>query len=243
VPPVTPGARPAQTAAAAGITVLSGGAVEPGLKAAATVFEKETGHTVQITFNTAPQILERLGAGDIFNVVIAPPAVIEELAKAGKVERERVSIGRVGMGVGIREGAPVPDISSVEAIRRTVLEAESVVFNRASSGLHFEGLLQRMGIYEQIEPKTARYPDAASVMERLLRGKGKEVGFGPMTKILQYKDRGLRLIGPLPAEVQHYTSYIAVEMTGVSNKAAAGAFLRFLGGPTGKPLFSAAGIE
>jgi molybdate transport system substrate-binding protein len=226
-----------------GITVLSGGAVEPGLKAATTAFEKETGHTVRITFNTAPQILERLDAGDSFDVVIAPPAEIEALAKAGKVERERVDIGRVGLGVVIREEAPVPDISTVEAIRRTVLEAESVVFNRASSGLYVEGLLKKLGIYAEIEPKVLRYPDAASVMERVRNGKGRDVGFGPITEIRQYEGKGLRLVGPLPAEVQHHTSYVAVGMRGASHKAAADAFVRFLGGSTAKPLLGAAGIE
>jgi molybdate transport system substrate-binding protein len=226
-----------------GITVLSGGAVEPGLRAAAAAFERETGHTVTITFNTAPEIRKRLGAGDMFDVVIAPPAVIEELAGAGKVECDGVDIGRVGLGVVIRKGAPMPDISTVEAIGRTALEAESVAFNRASTGLYVEGLLRELGVYEQIEPKVARYPDAASVMEHVRNGKGRDVGFGPITEIRQYEGKGLRLVGPLPAEVQHYTSYVAVWMRVVSHKAAADAFVRFLGGPIARPLFDAAGIE
>jgi molybdate transport system substrate-binding protein len=225
------------------ITVLSGGAVKRGLMAAATAFEKETGHAAKITFHTAPQILERLGAGDVFDVVVAPPAVIGELARAGKVGRERVEIGRVGLGVVMREGAPVPDISTVEAIRRTVLEADSVVLNRASSGVYVEGLLRKLGVYEAIEPRVARYPDAAAVMERVRNGTGTDVGFGPMTEILEYRDEGLRLVGPLPAEVRHHTAYVAAGMTGASHKAAADAFIRFLGGPTGKALLGAAGIE
>ena len=116
------------------------------------------------------------------------------------------------------------------------------MFNRASSGLYFEGLLKKMGIYEQVEPKSARYATGAEVMEHVLKGKGKEVGFGPITEILQYKEKGLRLIGPLPAEIQNYTSYVAVPMSAGSNKEVAAAFVRFLGGP-GKPLFVAAGID
>jgi len=226
---------------AAEITVLSGGAVEPGLNAAAAAFEKATGHAVKITYNTTPQIRKRVGGGDTFDVVIAPPAAAKEFAAAGKVEEGGVNVGRVGLGVVIRPGAPVPDISNSETIRRTVLEAESIVFNRASSGLYFEGLLKKMGIYEQVEPKSARYATGAEVMEHVLKGKGKEVGFGPITEILQYKEKGLRLIGPLPAEIQNYTSYVAVPMSAGSNKEVAAAFVRFLGGP-GKPLFVAAGI-
>lgn len=231
------------TVHAAEITVLSGGAIEPGLKAAAAAFQKETGHEVKITFNLTPQMRKRVGGGDTFDVVIAPPAAIEEFAKVGKVESERVNIGRVGSGVAIRPGAPVPDISSADALKRTVLEAESIVFNRASTGIYLENLFKKMGVYEQIESKTTRYPDAGAVMEHVLKGKGKEVGFGSITVILRYKDKGLRLIGPLPAEVQDYTSYTAAPMTAAPNKEVAQAFVRFLGGPTGKPLFVAAGIE
>jgi len=79
-------------------------------------------------------------------------------------------------------------------------------------------------------------------MEHTLKGKGREVGFGPITEILQYKEKGLRLVGPLPAEIQNYTSYVAVAMSAASNKAAAQELVRYLGG-AGKPLFVAAGID
>ena len=228
---------------AAEITVLSGGAVEPGLHAAARAFEKQSGHTVKITFNTTPQIRKRVGAGETFDVVIVPPASVKDFAAAGKVEAGGVDIGKVGMGVVIRPGAPVPDIANAEAIKRTVLEAESIVFNRASSGLYFEGLLKKMGVYEQIEARAARYATGAEVMEHVLKGKGKEVGFGPITEILQYKEKGLRLVGPLPAEIQNLTAYIAVPMSAGANKEVAQALVKFLGGPVGKPLFVSAGIE
>jgi molybdate transport system substrate-binding protein len=77
----------------------------------------------------------------------------------------------------------------------------------------------------------------------VLNGKGKEVGFGPITEILQYKEKGLCLVGPLPAEIQNLTAYIAVPMSAGANKEVAQALVKFLGGPVGKPLFAAAGIE
>jgi molybdate transport system substrate-binding protein len=237
------GALLAHAAAAAEIKVLSAGAIEPGLKAAAAAFQKETGHAVRIQFNTAPQLRKRIAAGEAWDVVIAPPAAIDEFDKAGKVAAERVSVGRVGLGVAVRPGAPVPDVSNADALKRTVLDAESLVFNRASTGLYFEGLLKKMGVYEQVEGKTTRYPDGASVMEHLLKGKGKEVGFGPITEILLFKDKGLRLVAPLPADVQNYTSYVAAPMAGASDAAVASAFARYLGSPAGKALFVAAGVE
>jgi len=228
---------------AAEITVLSGGALEPGVVAAVAAFQKESGHTVKVTFNTTPAMVKRISGGDRFDVVIAPPAAIKAIAKDGKIEDGGVNVGQVGSGVAVRPGAPVPDVSSGEALKKSVLEAESIVFNRASTGIYIENLFKKMGIYEQIESKTVRYPDAAAVMEHVLKGKGKEIGFAPITEILLYKQKGLLLVGPLPAEVQNYTSYVAAPMTGGSNKEAAQALVRFLGGPVGKPLFVAAGIE
>ncbi|MDH5341478.1 MAG: substrate-binding domain-containing protein [Betaproteobacteria bacterium] len=228
---------------AAEITVISGGAVEPGLKAAVAAFEKESGHKVKITFNTTPQMRKRVAAGDTFDVIVAPPAAVKEFAAAGKVEAGGVDIGRVGSGVAVRPGAPVPAIATGDDIKKAVLEAESVVFNRASTGIYFENLLKKMGVWEQVEPKTTRYATGAEVMKHALKGKGKEVAFGPITEILLEKDHGLILVGPLPPDVQNYTSYIAVPMSAGTQKDAAQALVKFLGGPAGKPLFVAAGIE
>lgn len=232
-----------QAGAAAEIKVLSAGAVEPGLKAAAAAFQKSSGHQVSITFNTAPQIRKRLESGEVHDVVLAPPAVIEEFAKAGKLAQERANVGRVGLGAAVRPGAPAPDLSSAETLKKSVLEAESIVFNRASTGLYFENLLKKMGIYGEVEKKTTRYADGASVMEHVLKGKGREIGFGPITEILLHKAQGLRLVGPLPPEVQNFTSYTATVMNGAKSTAAAQEFVRYLGTPAAKALFTAAGIE
>jgi molybdate transport system substrate-binding protein len=94
-------------ARSAEITVLSGGAIEPGLHSAASAFEKASGHHVKITFNTTPQIQKRVSGGERFDVVIAPPQAIEGFAKEGKLEAERVTVGRVGLGVAIRPDAPL----------------------------------------------------------------------------------------------------------------------------------------
>src|SRR5258706_7472575 len=95
-------------AMAAEIRVLSAGAVEPGLRAAAAAFQKQSGHSVNIAFNTAPEIRQRIGAGEAFDVVVAPPAAIDEFAGAGKVAAESAHLGPVGLGVAVRPGAPGP---------------------------------------------------------------------------------------------------------------------------------------
>ena len=229
-------------AQAADLQVLSAGAIEPGLKAAVAAFEKQTGHTAKITFNTAPELKKRMDSNPAFDVVIAPPAVIGEFAAASKLAETRANVGRVGMGVAVREGAPLPDIANADALKRSVLAADSLVFNRASTGLYLEGLLRKMDVYAQVESKTTRYPDGASVMERVIKGKGREIGFGAMTEILLYKDKGLKFVGPVPAEVQNYTSYIAAPLASAKQQEVAQQFVSFLSGPVGKSLFVAAGV-
>ena len=224
------------------IAVLSAGAIEPGIKAAAAAFEKQTGHIVKITFNTAPELRKRMEGNPAFDVVIAPPAVINDFAAANQLAAARSPVGRVGMGVAVRTGAPVPDIASADAIKRSVLAAESLVFNRASTGIYLEGLLKKMDVYTQIESKTTRYADGASVLEHVLKGKGREIGFGAMTEILLYTSKGLQLVGPLPADIQNYTSYTAAPLASGTQQALAQQFVVFLSGPVGKPLFVAAGV-
>lgn len=228
---------------AAEIRVLSAGAVEPGLRAAAGAYAKQSGNEVKITFNTAPEIRKRMQAGDTFDVVIAPPAALDELAAAGKVAADRAALGRVGLGVAVRPGAELPDISSTERLRASVLAADSIVFNRASTGIYLENLFKKMGIYESILPKTTRYPDAGAVMEHVLKGKGKEIGFGPVTEILLHREKGLKLVGPLPADIQNYTSYSAAPMTAATSGELARAFVRYLGGPEAKALLVSAGVD
>ncbi len=225
------------------LSVISGGAIEPGLAAAAAAFAKMTGRELNITFNTAPQIRKRLAAGESFDVVVAPVKLIAELTEAGKVKPGGLNVGQVGSGVAVRPGAPVPEIASAEDIRKGVLEADSIVFNLASTGIYFENLLKQMGVWEQVEPKTTRYATGAEVMQHALKGKGREVAFGPITEILLEKDHGLLFVGPLPAEVQNYTSYTAVVMSDTAWPDEAQDLVTFLGGPDGKALFVAAGIE
>jgi len=234
----------ATTASAQGANILSAGAVEPGLLAALALYQKESGTKPTVTFNTAPQIRERIEKkGEKFDVVIVPPAVMDAFAQAGRVEAERVMLGRVGQGIAVRPDAPAPDISSVEALKRAMLEAESVVFNRATGGQYIESMLRKIGVYDQIEKKTTRYASAAEVMEHLLKGKGREVGFAPMTEIMMYKGKGLRFVGPLPPEVQQHNAYVASPMRGAANAQAAAALVKFLGSAPAKAALAGGGVE
>ena len=231
------------SALAAELSVLSAGAVEPGLRAAIAAYEKETGHKVQVTFNTAPQIRSRVEAGEKADVLIVPPALMDELAKGGKVAAERISLGRVGQGIAVRPDAPLPDIATVDAMIRALRAADSVVFNRATGGQYIESMLRRIGVYDDIEARITRYASAGEVMDHLLKGKGNEIGFAPVTEIMLYQAKGLRFVGPLPADVQQLNAYAASPMSHGANPELAATFVKYLGGPVAKAAFRAAGID
>jgi molybdate transport system substrate-binding protein len=231
-------------ASAAEIRIFSAGAVEPGLLRAAEQFKRASGHDIKVQFNTAPQLARKLAAGEVADILIAPPAVLDEQVKSGKIAAEgRVMLGRVGAGVVVRAGGPNPNVATTEALKQAVLGAESLVYNTASTGLYLERLFERMGIAEQIKAKTTRYPNGEAVMEHVMKGKGNELGFGAVTEIKMLEPKGLRLVGPLPAEVQNYTSYGAALMSGATSAEAAKAFLAYLASPAAKQSFVAAGIE
>src|SRR5215470_2297124 len=222
------------------INVLSGAAVEPALIAAVDLFRERSGNSAKIMFATTPEIRRLVGAGETPDVVIAPPAALDELAKPGKIDgTAQVSLGQVGVGIAIRDGAPRPDVSTTDALKCAVLDADSVVYNRASSGLYVEGLLQRLGLAGRIHAKTKRYT-GTDMIEPLIHGKGKEIGFMPVVQILNYRGRGLQLVGPLPDEIQNYTSYAAAARPDSESGLT---FVRFLGIPEAKAIFVNVGIK
>jgi len=224
------------------INILSAGAVEPGIEAAADAFREETGTAVKIKFATAPAIQQRIGTGEAADLVIAPPAVIDDLAGKGKLDGERrVAIGRVGIGVVVRDGVMKPDVSSMNALKRALETATGVVYNKASTGLYLDKLFERLGV--AVKSKETRYPDGAAVLEHIIKGRGNEIGFGAMTEISLYRDKGLQFVGPLPAGAQNYTSYAAAPTTAAANRAEAAAFVTFLGSAAAKQAFAAKGVE
>ena len=231
-------------ASAAEIRVISGGAVEPGLEAFARLVRRDLGHELRILYNTAPQIAKRLSAGEGYDILVSPPATIDQAIKDGKVVADtRTPVGRVGVGIIMRNGASVPDVATADALKRAILDADSVVYNTASTGIYLDKLFANMGIAGALKTKATRYTTGAEVMEHVIKGRGKEIGFGAMTEIRLYEPKGIRQVGPLPAEIQNYTAYEAALMTGSTAAEAARAVLRHLATPAAKAGFTAAGVE
>jgi molybdate transport system substrate-binding protein len=225
------------------ISVLSAGAVQPGLLKVIDAFRHETGHEVKVAFATAPAILKRID-GETPDVVIAPPAVLDELVNAGKATpADRVTVGRIGVGVMVRHGTPPPKIATVDDFKKALLSTASVVYNQASTGIYLENLFERLAIAGHLKNKTVRYPDAAAVLEHIGKGKLGEIGLGATTVIIEGESKGLQFVGPLPPEIQNYTTYAAAALTAGSAPEPARKFVRFLTGPVAQKAFASAGIQ
>ena len=153
-----------------------------------------------------------------------------------------MEIGKVGIGIAVREGALLPDISTTDALRQTLLNADSIVYadpaKGASSGIYFAGLLDRLRIAEAVKGKTFLRP-GGSVVELVAEGKA-EIGVHQVTEILPVK--GVTLVGPLPPEVQNITTYAAGISTTAKQPEVAKQFLRFVARPENAPLFKELGF-
>lgn len=223
------------------IKILSAGAVKPGLTKVIEAFQKKTGQKINISFATAPAIVERIGNGESFDIVIAPPQVLDELANSRKVSRtEHITVGSIGIGVLVRNGAPLPQIATVDDFKQSLLSAESLIYNQASTGIYLDALFDRLG--GDLKAKSKRYADFAAVLEHVSKGSGREIGFGATTVIIENKTNGIQFAGPLPEEIQNYTTYVAVAMTGDSNKSAQ-EFACHLASAASRDLLAAAGLD
>ena len=228
---------------AAEINILSAGAVAPGLKIIGEHFERKTGQRVELTFATAPAILERVNTNAPVDIVIAPTAVLGDLARNGKISNgRRVLLGRIGVGVMVRAGATEPRIATADQLKESLQEAKSVVFNRASTGSYLEKLFRRLGIGMEVEAKSIRYPDFAAVLDHISRGGNGEIGFGATTVIIENVQRGVTFVGALSAEIQNYTAYEAAVVQYRAAGPAPREFIEYLESTPARSALAQAGI-
>ena len=201
----------AQQSRAADLKVVSGGAFKQVLNALAAQYEKETGNKLDVTYQTVGQHLALIRDGkEEFDVAVLTPDAIDGLAKEGKiVPGTRVDLAKVGVGVVVKAGAPLPDISTVEAFKRSLLAAKSVAYidpkAGGSSGIYVEGLLEKLGIAKEVNAKAVLVHGGA-VADQIADGEA-EIGVHQISEILPVA--GVTLVGPLPAEIQNYTVYSA----------------------------------
>jgi molybdate transport system substrate-binding protein len=227
------------------LKVLSAGAMQRGLVTVVAKFKEHSGNQVQIRYATAPELRKILTeSGAAADVILAPNPTLAELAGAGKVAADtQKEIGGVGSAVLIRPDAPLPDISTLAAFKRSLMEADALVYNRASSGVYIESMLKKIGVFEQIRSKIVQVDDGEAVATRVKDGHGKEFGFGGYTDVLHNQDMGgVKLVGPIPEEVQNYTMYSSALVAATPRPAPARAFLAYLETPEAQAIFLASGV-
>jgi molybdate transport system substrate-binding protein len=217
------------------IHVLSGGAARSFVEPLAASFP---GHTVKVEFQTMGQLVKTLAADAArYDMVVATPEVLEKLKIAGARP-----LARVGIGIAVNEKAPLPDISTPDALKRTLLAAKSVVHinpDTGTSGKYVVEMFRKLGIYEQMKGKTTLI-DSGYAVAPVGRGEV-ELGIHQISEILPVK--GVRLVGPLPAPFQQYTVYAGAAVPGTQKSQAVAQLLRHLTSPQARAGLSKAGYS
>ena len=230
------------------LRVLSTGAPKGGVSGCAQAWQDRTGRAVAVSFVTAPVLRERVEAGEAeADVIVAPVARMDRFEAEGRVLAGiRTIVGSVKAGVVIRDGAAVPDISTVESLKAAILDAESIVYNVATSGQYIVRMMETLGVDGAIRDRVTTVPNGAAVMTHLAASAlDREIGFGQLTEIRVHEDRGLpvKLVGALPAGVENVTTYCAAVFGEAADAAAATAFVEFMGSEDGHRLCRASGLE
>jgi len=226
--------------------VMTSGAFTAAYLKLVPQFERATGHKVVTSFGAsmggaADSIPKRLERGEQTDVVILASSALDQLIREGRVERAtRVDLVRSSIGVAVRAGFPRPDISSVEALRRTLLQARSIAYSASASGVYVSTeLLPLLGIAEQVKGKTIRV-ESSRVGTIVARGDA-EIGFQQVSELLPIA--GIEYVGPLPPEVQRVTIFSAGITSKPKSHNAAKALLRFLTSPEAVPAIVESGLE
>jgi molybdate transport system substrate-binding protein len=231
-------------AGAAEVKVLSAGAMKEVVLAVVPEFEKQSGHKVSFANDTVGALRRRIEGGEAFDVAILTPAALDDLASKGKVAAgSRVNLAQVGIGVMVKAGAPAPDISTVEAFKRALLDAKSVAYidpaSGGSSGIYFAGLIDRLGLAEQVKTK-AKLKQGGYVADLIVSGEA-ELGVHQISEIVPVK--GVTLVGPLPAEIQNVTVYAAGASSAAQDAEAAKSLIKALAGQAAESVLKAKGME
>lgn len=204
-------------------------------------FERASGHKISISYDPAKLMLSRIRSGETADVAILGSSVIDELAKEGHIGSDtRMVLARCGIGMAVRAGAARPDIDSVEAFKRALLSARSIAYTiDGASGMHFAGLIERLGIAENLKA-SARRRSGGLIGELVASGEA-EIAIQQIPELMAV--RGIDLVGPIPAELQKITVVAAGVFGDAREPQAARAFLGFLSEPAAAAVIKSKGLE
>jgi molybdate transport system substrate-binding protein len=227
------------------LKVLSAGAVKYVVTDIAPKFARETGDRIEFTFGTIGAVRKRLANGETADVILGTAPAIAELEQAGVlVAGSRIELGRTLTGICVRDGTPMPDISTPDRFKQAMLDARSLAYTDpgagGTSGIFLVGLLERLGIAGAMRAKTVLCINGDEVVEKVLSGEA-EVGSTFISEIVPVK--GVKVVGPLPAAIENATAYAAGIMAVSPNRAAAGRFIAMLTAPTQRAAWMSLGFE
>ena len=234
-----PGKAPAQSA---DLRVFTSDGMKPAVEALVPQIEHSIARKLAPHFDASKTLRDEILSGAPFDVAILTSDVVDELVKQGKIApATRTDLARTGMGVGIRTGAAKPDISNVEALKRTLLKAKSVSFNPSgASAAHINAMFAQMGIAEAMKPKLLLDPVAGAPQKHVAEGQAELV----ITLIPEIKFfTGVELAGPLPGDLQSYINFSAGVAANSHNADAAMALIKYIASPAAAQTLKASAVE
>ena len=229
--------------AAAEVKVLTAGAMKEVILALVPDFERATGHKVMLDNDTAGALSRRIEGGEAVDFAVITAPVIDALIGNGKLAPTRTDLANVGIGVAVKEGAPLPDVSSVDAFKRLLLAAKSIAqvdpANGGTSGIYLAGLYERLGIADQIKPKLV-FVHGGSSAPLVAKGEA-EIAIQQISEIIAVP--GVTFVGPLPKEIQNITTYSAALGANAEEPEAARVLIALLRGTQAAALLRSRGME
>ena len=232
---------PVAAAKAAELRVIAGGSITSLLNELGPQFEQASGHKLSIHFDSTPNIIARVNSGTPFDLAIVPvDAFKDAAAKAHFVEGPTVDIARVGYGVAVRAGADKPDVSTPDALKKTLLDASSIAFVPSSAaGAYVIKVFERLGIADEMKAKTKAQAGPPQIAPAVAKGEA-ELGVF-LTNVLIAP--GVQLAGPFPAELQQELVFTAAVAADTGQAEAAKALIDYLRTPEARAAIKAAGMN
>ena len=222
------------------IKVLSSLATREAYLELVPQFERGTGNRVATTWAGTVDIMKRMSAGEIFDLVIVSSTSVDELIKQGKISGRRIDLAKTGIGVAVRAGTRKPDISSAGALKQSLLASKTVGYSTGPSGVYLAGVFERMGIAAEVKAKTRQVPSGGTVGPIIASGEA-EIGFQQISELVHVP--GVDFVGPLPPDIQHVTVFSAGLHAGAKQPNAAKALIDFLTAPGAAAVIKKAGLE
>jgi len=223
------------------VVVVSDG-MKPSVEELVPQIEHSIGRKITAQYNSSKAIREKIQSGEPFDAAILTSDIIDDLINQGKIAGgTRADIARTGMGVGVRAGALKPDVSTPEALKRTLLSTKSISFNPSgASAPHIHEIFERLGIAENVKSKLMLDADPGRPQMNVADGKAELV----ITLIPEIKFfKGVELAGPVPADLQSYISFAGGVATNTHNADAAKALIKFITSPAAAPILKAKALE